>query len=178
MVQYEKEILLHLNIPSIPKKKWDGKSSFWRGVAVIETQDGSTAYAVATFNAESDEAPRITKVFSVGAFVSYGDIFIVPNYMNDNVDTFDLPDDKSKQAAQSLIEEAKEMEMEGVDEPQTEIPEHEYFFPFITNDEEAQAYIRNYNRERGRRKGAIPSTHESIVLKLAAIYAEQQNKKK
>ena len=36
MIEFEKEVIKYLNIPSIPKKEWDGKSSFSKGVALLE----------------------------------------------------------------------------------------------------------------------------------------------
>ena len=57
MIQFEKEVLGYLNIPSVPLKKFDGKS-FKDGVAVVELRSGSEAYAVATFDEENDKEPR------------------------------------------------------------------------------------------------------------------------
>ena len=34
-IEFEKEVCAWLTIPSIPKKEWDGNSSFKYGVAVI-----------------------------------------------------------------------------------------------------------------------------------------------
>ena len=40
MIQKEQEVCRYLSIPNIPKKKWDGKSSFKFGVAVTELLGG------------------------------------------------------------------------------------------------------------------------------------------
>ena len=95
MVQYENEICQYLGIPSIPKRKWDGKQSFLRGCATIVHDDGSKSYAVATFDNEQHNEPRILKVFSLERYVDVHEIFVVPPYMDTNVDDMDL-DEESK----------------------------------------------------------------------------------
>lgn len=172
MIKYEKEIIEWLNLPSIPKKKWDGKTGFRDGVAVIKHNMGSESYAVATFEPERDEMPRIKKVFGLEPYFEIGDIFVVPAYMNEDVESFDL-DDESKKAAQRLIEEAHELEMEGVEEKKVEMPKNEYFFDNIHNDEEAIAFIKSWNKSN-RIKGRIPTDHETILMKLSVMWADAQ----
>ena len=163
-----------LNIPSIPKKEWDGKKSFKRGVAILDMADERRSYAVATFNSEKDITPRIVKVFTLEQFKGISKIFVIPDYMDDDVDNMDL-DDASKRAAKSLLEEAKELENEGVDTNQ-ELPENEYFFDHIHNDDEAMAFIKDYNK-RNRIKGRVPTNHDKIVMRLSVIYSETNSKK-
>lgn len=172
MIKYEKEIIEWLNLPSIPKKKWDGKMGFRDGVAVIKHNDEQESYAVATFNPECDSEPRIKKVFGLEPFHAIGDIFVVPSYMNEDVESFDL-DDESKKAAQRLIEEAHELEMEGVESKKVEMPKNEYFFDNIHDDAEAVAFIKAWNKSN-RIKGRIPTDHETILMKLSVMWADAQ----
>ena len=174
MIQKEQEVCRYLSIPSIPKKKWDGKSSFKFGVAVTELLGGGHSYAVATFDAERDTSPRITRTFSDGIFTAVGDVFIVPSYMDTDVSKMDLDED-SKEAARLLVEEAKELETEGVSALST-LPENEYLFEHIHNDDEAIAFIRSYNRANGI-KGKVPTNHERITMRLSVIWSEKQKEK-
>lgn len=177
MIKYEKEIIEYLNLPSLPKKKWDGKSGFRDGVAVVEHPFGGRSYAVATFDPESDKEPRIKKVFGMEPYFDVSDIFVVPAYMNEDVEDFDL-DDESKKAAQRLIEEAHELENEGA-EMEVVMPKNEYFFSNIHNDEEAIAFIKAYNKSN-RIKTRIPTDHETILMKLSVMWADanRDNRKK
>ena len=174
MIFFEKEICEALRLPSIPKKKWDGRSSFCRCVAVVTLITGDEAYAVASYEAEKDAEPRIVKVFSQEPFNKVGDIFIVPQYM----DVYDIKDadldDESKKRAEELAKEAKEIEDEGVEE-ETKEPENEYFFDHIKDDDMARAYIAAYNKAN-KIKGRVPKTHEGLVMRLSVIYAETNKK--
>lgn len=174
MIKYEKEVIKYLNLPSVPKKEWDGEASFKDGVAVIELYDKSESYAVATFDKEKDKEPRIKKVFSQEPFGKIISIFVVPSYMNNDTESFDL-DERSMKAAADLIDEAAGLEMEGVDDT-IETPENEYFFDNIHNDEEAIAFIKAYNSER-KIRGNAPKKHENIIMKLSVIWMEQQKQK-
>ena len=166
--------LFHTETDSlIRKKKWDGKTSFKVGVAVIELQYGAQAYAVTTFDSDSDSEPRVKKVFSLEQFVKVSEIFVVPSYMDEDIEHMDL-DEQSKQAAQRLLDEAHELENEGIEE-KIEMPKNEYFFDIIHNDEEAMAFIKSYNKAN-RVKGRIPRDHETIVMKLSVIWSNLQNK--
>ena len=173
MISFEKEICAYLNIPSLPKKEWDGKSSFKNAVAIVKLSDGSQAYAVASFDENKENAPRVVKCFMTEPFYGIEQIFIVPSYMETNVEEMDL-DDESKKAAEDLKKEAEELENEGVDEGM-ELPENEYCFDNIHNDEEAIAFIEAYNKENNI-KGALPKKHETIVARLTVIYAELAKK--
>lgn len=173
MIQFEKEIIEFLGLPSIPRKEWDKEKAFDKGVAVLELQDGQEAYAVC---ACTDGKPVVTKVFGFAPFVGIKSIFVVPNYMStiDDVGKMDL-DDKSKKKAESILREAEEVENDSMNEMVES--ENEYVFDNIHDDEEAVAFITAYNR-RNRISGKIPSNHESIVMRLMAISAELNNKEK
>lgn len=173
---FESDVCQYLGIPSIPKKAWDGNSSFKSGVAVVDIGHGEEAYAVATYDASADEKPRVKKVFSLDTFYKIVEIFVVPSYMDGDVQSFDLSDE-DKQKARALLDEANELEMEGVEESKPEMPENEYFFDNIKDDAEAVAFIKAYNRSN-RIRGRVPSDHEAIVMKLSVMYADLQRANK
>ena len=173
MISFEKEVCSYLNIPSLPKKEWDGKSSFKNAVATIKLGGSRLAYAVASYDEVKDDAPRVVKSFMTEPFYGIDKIFVVPSYMDTDVDNMDL-DEQSKNAAEDLKKEADELENQGADE-NMEVPENEYCFDHIHNDEEAIAFIEAYNRENNI-KGAIPKKHESIIARLTVIYAESLKK--
>ena len=174
MIQFEKEVLGYLNIPSIPKKEFDGKTAFSKGVAVVETSGGQEAFAIASFNPDNgDKEPKIVKVFGIEPFRKINKIFVVPSYMNTEEEIKDMDlDEQSKKKVQQVLDEAKEIENEGVvGDKELEKPKNEYYFDHITNDEEAKAFIRSYN-SRNHIKGKIPSTHDGIVMRLAVIFSD------
>lgn len=174
MIQFKREIIDYLRLPSIPLKEWDGKSSFKNCVAVVFLSTGYEAYAVASFDAENDNEPRIMKVFSQEPFTQILRVYIVPQYMDvDDIRDADL-DDESKKRAEELAKEAKEIEDEGVEE-ETKEPENEYFFDHIKDDDMARAYIAAYNKTN-KIKGHMPKTHEGLVMRLSVIYAETNKK--
>ena len=173
MISFEKEVCSYLNIPSLPKKEWDGKSSFKNAVATIKLGGSRLAYAVASYDEAKDDAPLVVKSFMTEPFYGIDKIFVVPSYMDTDVDNMDL-DEQSKKAAEDLKKEADELEKQGADE-NMEVPENEYCFDYIHNDEEAIAFIEAYNRENNI-KGAIPKKHESIIARLTVIYAESLKK--
>ena len=173
MISFEKEVCSYLNIPSLPKKEWDGKSSFKNAVSTIKLGGSRLAYAVASYDEAKDDAPRVVKSFMTEPFYGIEKIFVVPSYMDTDVDNMDL-DEQSKKAAEDLKKEADELESQGADE-NMEVPENEYCFDHIHNDEEAIAFIEAYNSENNI-KGAIPKKHESIIARLTVIYAESLKK--
>lgn len=173
----EKEVLEYLNLPSIPKKLWDGKSSFAKGVAVVNTFDGTKAYAVAKYESQEDKEPRIVKVFGNARFSNVDEIFVVPSYMSTEKDINDMDlDDDSKKRADSILKEVAEIEGEHVEEDEfSKLPD--WIFPNITNIEQAQAFIRNY-RQRNKIKGKLPKSEEDIKTYLYVIYKNKSSKKK
>lgn len=178
-ILYKKEVVEYLGLPGVPKKEWDGKSSFNKGVAVITLYGERKAYAAARFDAETDTEPRITKVFSIERYHSVEAVFVVPPYMTteDEVEGMDL-DEQSKKKVEAILKEAKEIEDEGVeDDKELTSPKNEYYFDHIHTDEEACAYIQAYN-SRNKIRGKIPSTHEGLVMRLAVIYSDNKKKKK
>lgn len=177
MVEFEKEVVTYLNIPSIPKKEWNQTDSFQRGVAVINLSLGRQAYAVCSFDKETDKEPRITKVFGVEPFGSIDKVFVVPAYMDNNTVDADL-DAESKKRAEQLAAEAQELENEGVvDEAiqkADELPE--WIFDEIHNKEEAIAWLKQYNVRNKIKKGKVPTNEETIKMRLYNIYMSNKNR--
>lgn len=177
-LKFEKETVEYLNIPSIPKKEWDGKSHFDKGVAIIEFFDGTEACAACRFIEEQREV-QVTKVFSIERYKRIVRVLVVPNYMNteDDVQNMDL-DEESKKKAKQLLQEASEMENEGVEDKDAltmdKLPE--FIFPEINNKEEAEAWLRRYNSQH-HIKGKMPKNEETIKLRLFAIYSELNKQK-
>lgn len=170
MIEFEKEVIDYLKIPSIPKRDWDGLSSFQDGVAVVNISLGRQAYAVCTFNKDEDKEPRIKKVFGIEPFTGIEKVFVVPSYMDNNTTDVDL-DAESKKRAEQLAAEAQELENNGVvDEAVQEADKlPEWIFPDIQNREQAIAYIKSYRRIN-HIKGKIPDNDETLKSCLYAIY--------
>ena len=128
------------------------------------------AYAVCTFDKESDKEPRIKKVFCVEPFKAVCEIYVVPSYMDNDTTDVDL-DSESKKKAEQLAAEAMELENEGtIDEAIEEANKlPEWIFPEIQNREQAIAYIKSY-RKINHIKGKIPDNEETLKSCLYAIY--------
>lgn len=170
MIRFKKDVCDYLRLPDIPKKKWDGKSSFECGVGIAETKNAEQVYTVVSFDSEKDKEPHIKKTFGYDIISSISEIYVVPAYMDDsNIEKMDL-DEESKKRAMELSKEAKEIENDGV-AASVEVPENEYLFDHIHDDDEARAFIESYNK-KNKIKGSIPRKHEAIIMRLAVIWAE------
>ena len=176
MIFCENEVCKYLGIPSIPKKKWDGNSGFKNGVGIVDLMSGNKAYVAVTFNPEKDKLCRVVKVFINEQFgnVDENSIFVVPDYMDTDVENMDF-DEKSKEAAKALVNEALDLENSDTAASKVTLPENEYYFDNIHDDEEAQAFIKSYNQSN-KIRGKVPTTHEAIVMRLSVIYSEMNNK--
>lgn len=168
-----------LQIPSIPVKEWNKKDSFKKGVALTRLAFDHFAYAVCSFDAEEEKFPRITKVFAQEPFYGIEKIFVVPNYMDTNVEEADL-DEKSKENAQRLVEEANAIaEEEKNDEVEEAVKEMEqlpeWVFPEIHSLEEAIAWLRNYNSSN-KIRGKVPENEETVKLRLLNIYSQMKER--
>lgn len=174
MIRFEKEVLNYLSLPSVPLKEWDGKKHFEKGVAVVETIYGGEAYAVCKFD-EFDQEPSVVKVFGIEPFRKLLRVYIVPDYMTttEEVKEMDL-DEESAKNAERIVKEAEELSEDDDESKDDELtkPKNEYYFDHIHTDEEAEAYIRSYNKTNKIGKNNVPKTHEGLVLRLAAIYSE------
>lgn len=178
MIQFEKEIINYLNLPNIPKRVWDGLSSFQDGVAIVDLSLGRQAYAVCTFDKETDREPRIKKVFGIEPFTGIEKVFVVPSYMDNDTTDVDL-DAESKKRAEQLAAEAEELENQGTVEEAVEnankLPE--WIFDEIHNREEAIAWLKQYNIQNKIKKGKVPTNEETIKLRLYNIYMSNKNRK-
>lgn len=178
MVEFEKEVIAYLNIPSIPKKEWNQQDSFKDGVAVVGLSLGRAAYAVCTFDKETDKEPRIKKVFGIEPFTSIEKVFVVPSYMDNDTTNADL-DTESKKRAEQLVAEANELENKGVVDEAVEnankLPE--WIFDEIHNRDEAIAWLKQYNQRNGIKKGKVPSNDDTIKMRLYNIYMSQKKHK-
>lgn len=181
MIRFEKEITHYFKLPQIPTDKhlWDGESSFKDGIAIVKLALGEFAYAACTFDNEKDESPRIVKTFAMEAFYGIEKVYVVPAFMDTNVDEMDL-DEESKKAAELLAQEVNEMtqvdddEQKDIDEMQ-ELPE--WIFPEITNKEQAIAWLRQYNTSH-KIKGRVPENEETLKLRLLNIHSQLKEKEK
>lgn len=177
MIRFEKEVCDYLRIPSIPKKEHDGKSSFKKGVAIVQLSVSGYGYAVCTFDADNDKEPRIIKSFASEPFYGIEKVFVVPNYMNTSekdISEMDL-DDESKKRAEQLVQEAQELtatseENKEIEEMQ-QLPE--WIFPEITNAEEARAWLQSWN-SKNKVRGKIPTNEETIKMRLLNIYSQMK----
>lgn len=166
----EKEVCRYLNIPSIPNKeknKWNGKSSFKRGVALVKRMTSEEDYVCCTYNSETDEDVRVIKDFGRGIFTEIIEVYPIPAYMDDNIGEMDLDED-SKEAVQELIQEKKEMIGEGLKEEES-LPEWGY--DFIHDKQEAIAFLRTKQK-----KGKISDNEEVLKMKLKVMRQEENNK--
>ena len=178
MIEFEKEVIAYLNLPSIPRKEWNQIDSFQSGVAVVNMSLGRQAYAVCTFNKDEDKEPRIKKVFGIEPFTGIEKVFVVPSYRDNDTTEVDL-DAESKKRAEQLAAEAQELENNGVvDEAVKEADKlPEWIFDEIHNMSEAQAWLKQYNIRNGIRKGKIPTNEETIKMRLYNIYMSNKNRK-
>ena len=179
-IEFEKELLAYLNLPSIPLKEWkEGDMPFEKGVAVVEYYGERLAYAVCKFDPNSGiKRPRVIKTFGTEPFIKIVKVFVVPNYMSNIEDVKDMDlDEQSKKKAEQMLKEAQEIENEGTKEenPMENLPE--WIFPEINSKQEAVAWLRNF-QSRNKQKGRIPTTEENIKLRLFSIYSELQKKQK
>jgi hypothetical protein len=177
MIEFEKEVIDYLNLPSLPKREWDGKSTFQDGVAIVNLSLGRQAYAVCTFNNDTDKTPRIKKVFGVEPFSGIDKVFVVPLYMDNDTTDADL-DNESKKRAEQLAAEAQELENQGTTEEAIEKADKlpEFIFDEIHNRDEAIAWLKQYNIRNGIKKGKVPTNEETIKMRLYNIYMSQKNR--
>lgn len=179
MIKFEKEVCEYLQIPSIPKKIWNEKDSFKKGVAVIRLAVSGIGYAVCTYDEDCDVEPRIVKSFASEPFYGIEKIFVVPNYMNTSekdINEMDL-DDESKNKARQLVQEAQELTQQSEQDKEIEEMQKlpEWIFSEIENLEQARAWLQNYN-SRNKIRGRIPDSEETIKMRLLNIYSQMKKK--
>lgn len=177
-MMYERDVLAYLNLPSLPRKEWDGESSFARGVCKLLMRSGRYAYGVCTFDVDAgDVYPRIVKVFGLEPFVDVEEIYVVPEYMatESDVDDMDL-DAESKEAVSAVLADAEELSSVGDEDAILDADDNEWVFDEIHDAEEARAWLKSWN-ESHKVKGALPKKDETLKLRLLAIRAEMDKEK-
>ena len=166
---YEKEILEYLNVPSIPKKLWDGVRPFKNACGVVESKNGILCYAVFGFS-EKANAAFVKKVFGEEPIIKIKEIYPVPDYMDmQDIEKWDL-DEESKNAAKNLADEALEIESEKVENNE---PLNEWIFDEIHNIDEARAFVASY-RKRKKMRGKPIKDEESLKNFLYVIWKNQK----
>jgi len=167
----EKQVCEYLGIPSIPiKAKWDGKSPFTRGVAVIHRITDVYDYACCAFNPETDDSVNIVKDFGDVPFNQITEVYPLAAWMEDNIQGMDLSD-SSKEAMEALLQEKREKIKDGTEEPKKK--EYEWGYEFIHDKKEALAFLKTKNI-----KGKMPAKEEVIKAKLRVMYREENKQKK
>lgn len=179
-IQCKDKVLAYYGLPAIPaeKHKWDGKTSFTQGVGIIRLSSERLAYAPCTYDSEHDVRPRVIKAFLQEPFTLTDEIYVVPTFMNTNVDDMDL-DEASKRAAERLAQEGDEIiaahEDNAIREEIKALPE--WVFDNIHNIDEARAFVQSWH-STNKIKGKIPQNEETLKLRLLAIRSEIDKKSK
>ena len=169
-ILFENEVCKELKLPSIPKREWDGETPFDKGVGIVKMAFDEKAYAIVRFDVEKEQKPNVVKVFSTAPFYEIEKVFVVPSYMETDVEDADL-DEESKKKAEELANQATEIENEDNDNKIVDNQKNPYFFDHIHNDDEAIAFIESYNKEN-KIGGRVPKAHETILMRLSVIYAD------
>lgn len=169
-MMYENEMLAYLNIPKVPKKEWDGKTPFKNGVGVASTNVGDV-FVVVGYSEDDENNLKIRKVFGLEPITGIAKVFPIPDYMDMDVDAWDV-DEESKEQAKQIAKEVTEMETESVDEePKEKLSE--WYFDEIHNIDEARAWVAAY-RKRNRIKGSTPKTEDALKNYLYVLYKNQK----
>lgn len=168
-MMYENEMLAFLNIPKVPKKEWDNKTPFKKGVGVVDTKGGE-AFVVVGYDEEGENHTKIIKVFGIEPILAIKKIFPVPEYMDTSgIDNWDV-DEESKEAAKAIANEVADMEKETREE-QEQLSE--WYFDEIHNIQEARAWVAAYHK-RNRIRGKAPKNEESLKNYLYVLYKNQK----
>lgn len=178
MIKFEKEVCEYLQIPSIPRKEWNEKDSFKKGVAVVRLAVSGVGYAVCTYDEDDDVEPRIIKSFASEPFYEIEKIFVVPNYITSEKDISEMDlDDESKKKVEQLVQEAQELTQQSEQDKEIEemqmLPE--WVFDEIHNYHEAYAWLQAWNK-KNKVKGQVPTNEETIKMRLLNIYSQMKNK--
>lgn len=178
MIKFEKEVCEYLQIPSIPKKEWNEKDSFKKGVAVVRLAVSGVGYAVCTYDEDDDVEPRIIKSFASEPFYEIEKIFVVPNYITSEKDIGEMDlDDESKKKVEQLVQEAQELTQQSEQDKEIEEMQNlpEWIFDEIHNYHEAYAWLQAWNK-KNKVKGQVPTNEETIKMRLLNIYSQMKNK--
>lgn len=164
--KFKKEVLKELNSP-MPKKKWDGKTPFDKGIAVIERVTGEKTHALCA--CKDGEHVNIIKDFTYIPFKKILEVYPSLPYMEDDMNNMDIEDEDSKEAMEGLLKEKEDIVN---DNKEPEDMGGEWGFDFIHDKEEALAFLKEKTP-----KGRLPQQEEVIKAKLKAMYHDQQVEK-
>src|SRR5574344_2141605 len=139
------EVCKYLGIPDIPKKLWNEKSSFDKGVCLLKCVDNSEIFGICSYNEE--KGLRVIKVFNSIPFTKIISVYPIPSYMDEEIVKKDVEKPK--------------------------IEDYEWGFPFIVNKEQAMAYLKEQYK-KDKIKGAIPTKDEVLKAKLKVLYDKKQ----
>lgn len=168
---YLDDCLATLQIPSLPKKTWDKVSEFNKGVCLVRRIDGTENYAICRYNKEKDEAVKVVKDFCLATFTEILECYPVPDFVEADIESMDL-DEANKMAMEELLEERQEAIMEDVKVEEEKLPE--WIYPFISNREEALAFLKS---KRIRNAHSLKSD-EAVKAKLYLVYEDEKKKNK
>jgi hypothetical protein len=162
-----KECLIYLQIPSLPKKEWDGESEFNKGIGLVERISKKQDYVICRYIPEKDMCVRVIKDFSGEPFLKVLECYPMPDYADVEIDSMQL-DEQSKAAMEMLIEERNEKISEDVQDEDEKLPD--WIFPFINNKEEAVAYLKS----QGVKVPAALKSEDKIKAKLYVLYQDKK----
>lgn len=169
MKDFYDETIDLLRIPSIPKKEWDGKTPFDRGMAQITTMLGSKEYAVCSFDPKKGDTLRVVKRFGGLQFTAVDKVWPVPDYMDDDIGKMEFDNEESMTSMSVILQEKEQMVNADADD---EDEGGEWGYPIIHTMKQAVAYLR-----AKRPKDGIPSDPEVLKAKLKAMYNAERNNK-
>lgn len=162
------QVLQTLQIPSLPKKVWNGEAEFNKGVCLVRRISGMENYAICRFNKELDEQPCVVKDFSQETFMEILTCYPIPDYAENDIENMQFDNEESKEAMQELLEEKEEEVMKGVNKAEEKLPE--WIFPFIKSQAEAVAYLKS---KKVRNAHSLKDA-EAIKAKLYVIYMDEK----
>lgn len=169
---YLKQVLLTLQIPSLPKRTWDGESEFNKGICLVRRMSGRENYAICRFNKDLDERPKVIQDFSLETFVEVLTCYPIPDYAETDIENMQFDSEDSKEAMQELLEEKEEEVMKGVNKEEEVLPE--WIYPFIKTQAEAIAYLKS---KKVRNAHSLKDA-DAIKAKLYVMYMDEKENKK
>ncbi|MFA6875683.1 MAG: hypothetical protein WCQ87_03515 [Parabacteroides sp.] len=165
----KREVCEFLKVPTIPKQKWDGKSDFDYGIAIVKRVTGDEELAVCSMKKNISDKVRIIKDFGTIPFTDIIDVYPIPPYMEDDIDNMDFTDEASKEAMEALLQEKRGLIDQGIDKPDEKV--YEWGYPAIGNKKEAIAFLKSKSL-----RGKLPTNDAALKSKLRVMYHEEISK--
>src|SRR5574344_2033441 len=156
------EVCKYLGIPDIPKKLWNEKSSFDKGVCLLKCVDNSEIFGICSYNEE--KGLRVIKVFNSIPFTKIISVYPIPSYMDDEIEQMEFDRDESTVAMEQLLQEKEAIVKKDVEKPKIE--DYEWGFPFIVNKEQAMAYLKEQYKKDKIKFSKPTKTNEINTLSL------------